>query len=548
MFVEIDGFAELTSSDERLAIELLGEYASIALPLIPEHGGKVFDSVADQLLVVFDSALQSLQCALQLQLVCKARNATVEPGRAIWPRIGIHLGEIWIDDARVYGNGVNIAARVLAEAEGGLLLISEDVYHQVANKLESGFERLEARTLKNIERPIGLWRVLNGCERPTAAVVARQEGLGDTVVSRGAAARAQADVPGPQTAAGRGSSVAIAREEQPVVPVAEPAEGAALSPSARDAIDRFVEELRTYEPEEIERMVDGSLAPPGSGGGVPMARVATSIPAAPTSPTSPSSPSSRVTVRFGASEIGSLVSSLLSDESARVDDVLRKAADELDGDPERLAALGKRMRGLERKLQKLERLGVLEELGKLGDLARLSALADSGVETELGDAARMAATVGRRAAIEGERAAIEGRIAALEAKGQMRRALATASRVRGSDLEDAIESRIEAKLEARLGDGDVDDADEGFSPERALSATEREWGKMESRAQKDVSRGAIQVVRSLVLGGACAAGYFFLGASVWWMVAGAAIGAIPFLSGLSKLLRAATILRSRRKD
>lgn len=152
-FVDLDDFADLVASDERTALALLKRFRDLADPLVAEHGGELVDATNDELMVLFDSALSALQFAMHLRL---ATRVGPEPLRV---RAGVHLGEIWRDGARVYGNGVNVAARVKQEARGGDILVSEDVWRQVSNKLELRAREIKGSGLKNIERDLVLWRL-----------------------------------------------------------------------------------------------------------------------------------------------------------------------------------------------------------------------------------------------------------------------------------------------------------------------------------------------------------------------------------------------------
>lgn len=166
LFVDIQGFGERLAGDESLALGLLSAWRGLADPLVAEHEGEIVDATNDELLVVFGSAVAALQCALHLGLALRARNAGAAPGEGFAARCGLHLGEIWRDESRVYGNGVNVAARVKAEASGGEILASEDFYRQVSNKLDLPARELPPRGLKNIERPLRLYLLGPGAEEP----------------------------------------------------------------------------------------------------------------------------------------------------------------------------------------------------------------------------------------------------------------------------------------------------------------------------------------------------------------------------------------------
>jgi class 3 adenylate cyclase len=162
LFVELYGFGELLGRDEAGALKILGAWRDLAEPLILEHGGELVDATGDELLLVFPSAVGAVQCALHLRLAA-ASPALVHPqAGACRPRTGIHLGEIWRDEARVYGNGVNVAARIKAEAGPGQILVSEDIFRQVSSKLDLASRALPERRLKNIERSLAIYEL--GCE------------------------------------------------------------------------------------------------------------------------------------------------------------------------------------------------------------------------------------------------------------------------------------------------------------------------------------------------------------------------------------------------
>ena len=128
-------------------------------PIIAEHHGDIVGSTGSELLVVFTSAVAAVQCALHLSLMLLPFGAALGyPGKAE-ARIGVHLGEIWRDEGRVYGNGVNVAARVMQAAPAGALYLSEDVYRQVSGKLDLSVREVSGVELKNIERPLALYEI-----------------------------------------------------------------------------------------------------------------------------------------------------------------------------------------------------------------------------------------------------------------------------------------------------------------------------------------------------------------------------------------------------
>ena len=176
-FVDLDGFADLVAADERASIELLGRFRGLAEPLVAEYRGTIVDVTNDELLVMFDSVLSALQFALHLRLAARSMQGregqTSAAGtiRDPAPRAGIHLGEVWRDGDRYFGNGVNVAARVMQAARAFQVLLSEDAWRQVANKLDLAARELPRAGLKNIERDLGVWEVLEDGSAPVAPVV-----------------------------------------------------------------------------------------------------------------------------------------------------------------------------------------------------------------------------------------------------------------------------------------------------------------------------------------------------------------------------------------
>ncbi len=164
MFIEISDFARMTSENESRAIELLDEHRGIATPLIHDHDGTIVDQDSGGMLVLFESALSAAQCALLIQFSLRARNTHAAGLFKILPRIGLHLGDIWQEGDRVYGNGVNIASRVMNKARPGGICVSDDVYRQLVNKMEVEFCEVYDSDLKNISRSLALYELATGCE------------------------------------------------------------------------------------------------------------------------------------------------------------------------------------------------------------------------------------------------------------------------------------------------------------------------------------------------------------------------------------------------
>jgi adenylate cyclase len=153
------GYSRLMAEDEAATIRTLTDYrAEIAL-LVEQHRGRVVDSPGDNILTEFPTALDAVRCAVEIQGVLGARNASLPAERRMDFRIGIHLGDVAVEEGRVYGDGVNIAARLEGLAEAGGICISATVHEQVRSKLDVGFTDLGDHTIKNIPDRVHVYRI-----------------------------------------------------------------------------------------------------------------------------------------------------------------------------------------------------------------------------------------------------------------------------------------------------------------------------------------------------------------------------------------------------
>ncbi|MGD2037346.1 MAG: tetratricopeptide repeat protein [Desulfobacterales bacterium] len=156
---DVQAYSRLMAEDEEATIRTLTDYREVLNTLIQQHSGKVVDSPGDNLLAEFTSVVDAVNCAVAVQKEIRACNAELPENRKMLFRIGINLGDVVEDDGRIYGDGVNIAARIEALAEAGGICISRNVFEQVKNKLKLGYEYLGERSVKNIPEPIGLYRI-----------------------------------------------------------------------------------------------------------------------------------------------------------------------------------------------------------------------------------------------------------------------------------------------------------------------------------------------------------------------------------------------------
>jgi class 3 adenylate cyclase len=156
---DIAGYSRLMHEDEAATVRDLKAHQSVVLPLVPRHGGRIIDTAGDGILAEFPSVVGAAECAIEIQAVMAARNETVPEHRRMRFRIGINLGDVVHDDTRIYGDGINIAARLEALADPGGVLVSRTVYEQVHGKLPVAFEDTGKRQLKNIEQPVRVYRI-----------------------------------------------------------------------------------------------------------------------------------------------------------------------------------------------------------------------------------------------------------------------------------------------------------------------------------------------------------------------------------------------------
>jgi len=157
---DVKGYSRLMGEDELATIETLKNYREIMAVLINKFQGRVVDSPGDNVLAEFSSVVDALDCAVAMQKELKQKNEELPETRRMEFRIGVNLGDVVEDGERIYGDGVNIAARVESLAEGGGICISGTAFDQVGKKLPLGYEYLGEQTVKNIEKPVRVYRVL----------------------------------------------------------------------------------------------------------------------------------------------------------------------------------------------------------------------------------------------------------------------------------------------------------------------------------------------------------------------------------------------------
>ena len=157
---DVKGYSRLMGQDEAGTVNRLKEYRALMTGLIQQYRGRVVDSPGDNILAEFASVVDATECAVQVQQELKNRNAELPNDSRMEFRIGINLGDVIEDGERIYGDGVNIAARIESLAEAGGICISGTSYDQVKNKLNLGYKNLGEHSVKNIAEPVRVYRVL----------------------------------------------------------------------------------------------------------------------------------------------------------------------------------------------------------------------------------------------------------------------------------------------------------------------------------------------------------------------------------------------------
>ena len=157
---DVKGYSRLMGEDEVGTIHTLNAYKEVMAGLIQHHHGRVVDAPGDNLLAEFASVVDAVQCAVEIQKELKTQNADLPENQRMEFRIGVNLGDVVEDGDTIYGDGVNIAARLESLSEAGGICISGTAYDHVEGKLGLSYEHLGEQTVKNISKPVRVYRVL----------------------------------------------------------------------------------------------------------------------------------------------------------------------------------------------------------------------------------------------------------------------------------------------------------------------------------------------------------------------------------------------------
>jgi TolB-like protein/class 3 adenylate cyclase len=155
---DVKGYSRLMGTDEEATLRTLQEYKEVMASSIQHHRGRIVGTAGDSVLAEFASVVDAVQCAVEIQQVLRAKNDLLPEDRRMDFRMGINLGDVIEEGDTIYGDGVNIAARLEGMAEAGGICISESAYQQIKNKLPLRYDYLGEHEVKNIAEPVRVYR------------------------------------------------------------------------------------------------------------------------------------------------------------------------------------------------------------------------------------------------------------------------------------------------------------------------------------------------------------------------------------------------------
>jgi adenylate cyclase len=177
---DIAGYSALMGADEARTVRDLKGHQSVVLPMIGEFIGRIIDTAGDGILAEFPSVVNAVKCALAIQSRIAERNAAIEPERRMQFRVGLNIGDVVYDETRIYGDGINVAARLEGIAEAGGICISSKVYEEISGRIDLDCEDIGEQQLKHIARPVRAYCVRPDRIGPTSAT-ARMPGAASSI-------------------------------------------------------------------------------------------------------------------------------------------------------------------------------------------------------------------------------------------------------------------------------------------------------------------------------------------------------------------------------
>ena len=166
---DIAGYSALMGADEARTVRDLKGHQAVVLPMIGEFAGRIIDTAGDGIMAEFPSVVNAVECAVAIQTTMAERNAAVDPARRMQFRVGINIGDVVYDEVRIYGDGINVAARLEGIAEAGGICISNKVFDEINGRLDLLCQDIGEQQLKNIARPVRAYRVRLDGSAPAAA-------------------------------------------------------------------------------------------------------------------------------------------------------------------------------------------------------------------------------------------------------------------------------------------------------------------------------------------------------------------------------------------
>jgi class 3 adenylate cyclase len=173
---DVEGYSRMMEIDEEGTLAILSAHRTITDELIAQHGGRIFNTAGDSVLAEFASVFSAIECAIKIQRELAIANQSIEESKQLRFRIGINVGDVMVKDGDIFGDGVNIAARLEGLAKPGGICISRGVRDHVRHKLPHRFEDLGEQAVKNIAQPVRCFRLLprKGKPEPPPAPIALQ--------------------------------------------------------------------------------------------------------------------------------------------------------------------------------------------------------------------------------------------------------------------------------------------------------------------------------------------------------------------------------------
>jgi adenylate cyclase len=177
LVADAKGYSALMAADEAATLDRLRRYRSIMSGLFERHEGRQVNTWGDAVIAEFPSVVEAVRCAVEIQDSLSGENRSLPRGRQMWFRIGVNLGDVMVDGSDLYGDGVNVAARLQELAEPGGIVVSGTVYGLAHKQLALGFDFVGNQAVRNLDEPVPSYRVrMAGSNRPEAPPAADGEG------------------------------------------------------------------------------------------------------------------------------------------------------------------------------------------------------------------------------------------------------------------------------------------------------------------------------------------------------------------------------------